>query len=65
MKAEIIYSRNKLPLFPKQLLPRQVPLVTHIMQDWPITLGTLGADLYPPVFCLENALHRATKFMAN
>lgn len=34
------------------------------MQLWPIILGTLGADLYPPDFCRENALHRATNWRA-
>ena len=62
-KCMMIYKRN-LPLLPRQLFPRQVPLVTHMRQDIPITAGILGADLYPPAFWHENKFILATNLMA-
>ena len=62
-KCMMIYKRN-LPLLPRQLFPRQVPRVTHIRQDIPITAGMLGADLYPPAFWHENKFILATNLMA-
>ena len=48
----VVEKYEHLPLSPKQLFPRHVPLVTHMRQElvWPIACGMIGATAYPPAF---------------